>query len=77
MNKKKKDTGEAADSDLPRVCQFCENASPLCDEDNVLCLRKGIVNKEYCCRRYAYDPLKRVPKPLPPFPKLSPDDLVL
>ncbi|MDD6800086.1 MAG: hypothetical protein PUE85_06700 [Firmicutes bacterium] len=70
-NKKNKE------NNVPRLCCFCENASIINDESNVLCSRKGIVNREYCCRRFQYDPLKRVPKAPPAMPKLSEIDLVL
>lgn len=73
--RKKKESGNTAD--LPKVCCFCENASLINDEENVLCCKKGIVNREYKCRKFRYDPLKRVPKPLPEIPKLTEEDLVL
>ena len=63
--------------DLPCVCEFCEHAAIINDDENVLCERRGIVSREYKCRKFVYDPLKRFPKPLPPLPKLSEDDLVL
>ncbi len=63
--------------DLPCVCEYCEHAALLNDEYNVLCGKKGIVNRGYTCKRFAYDPLKRVPKTLPPLPKLSEEDLLL
>lgn len=72
FGKKKK-----ANPDLPRVCEFCEHASLITDESNVLCSLHGIVNREYRCKKYAYDPLKRVPRALPPLPKLSEEDLLL
>ncbi len=63
--------------DIPCVCEFCEHASIINDEANVLCETRGIVDREYKCKKFVYDPLKRDPKPLPPFPKLSEEDLVL
>ena len=57
------------DADLPRVCRFCERATLISDEDNVLCSLKGIVYADYCCRKFTYDPLKREPKMPPPIPK--------
>lgn len=63
--------------DLPRVCEFCEHASLITDEKNVLCALHGIVHREYRCKKYTYDPLKRVPRALPPLPKLSEEDLLL
>lgn len=62
--------------DIPYVCQFCEHAALINDECNVLCEYKGIVNREYKCKKYVYDPLKRVPRTLPPIPKLSEDDVM-
>lgn len=73
MSKKKKiDRPE-----LPKACLYCENATIITDDENVLCSRYGIVNKEFRCKKFAYDPLKRVPRPIPPMPKLSEDDLLI
>lgn len=63
--------------DLPRVCEFCEHASLINDEAHVLCTLHGIVKREYHCKKYTYDPLKRVPRTLPPLPKLSEEDVLL
>ncbi len=63
--------------DLPCVCEFCEHAATINDDTNVLCGLRGIVDKEYKCKKFLYDPLKRVPRPLPPLPKLTEEDLVL
>ncbi len=47
---------------LTRVCAYCEHAKTIWDEKTMLCSRKGIVSREYCCRAFAYDPLKRKPE---------------
>lgn len=44
-----------------RICAFCENCVPVFDSDTVLCEKHGIVSKGYSCRKFSYDPLKRVP----------------
>lgn len=44
-----------------RICAYCEKASKLFDADTVLCKDKGVVSKGYSCKRFSYDPLKRVP----------------
>ena len=72
MSGKKKIAGP----DLPRACEFCENAAHLSDEENVLCAKHGVVNKAYCCSKFVYDPLKRVPRAMPPLPKLNEEDLM-
>jgi hypothetical protein len=66
---KRRIKSEFGEADLPRVCRFCERATLINDEDNVLCSVKGIVFADYCCRKFSYDPLKREPKMPPPIPK--------
>ena len=58
LKKNKKHTNP----DTPKMCLYCENATIISDDDNVLCSIKGIVNKEYRCKKCIYDPLKRRPK---------------
>lgn len=51
---------------IERSCTYCQYGTVL-DEEQVLCTKKGIVNPENGCRKFTYDPLKRVPlktKPL-------------
>ncbi len=52
-----------SERELERVCAYCENASPLYDRDFMLCQKKGVVGSGHVCRRFSYDPLKRVPVP--------------
>ena len=73
LKKNKKHTNP----DTPKMCLYCENATIISDDDNVLCSLKGIVNKEYRCKKCIYDPLKRIPTPIPSMPKLSEDDILI
>ena len=41
-------------------CVYCARGIPL-EEDKVLCSKRGIVDPGGACRRFQYDPLKRVP----------------
>ena len=50
-------------------CAYCQRGARL-SEDKVMCLKKGIVSAASQCRRFQYDPLKRVP-PKPPALSLS------
>ena len=43
------------------ICAYCEYAVPVFDEDSALCEKNGIVRKDYSCKKFSYDPLKRVP----------------
>jgi len=62
---------QKTESDRPRMCRYCENASELRSEDEVLCKLHGIVDGGYRCRKFMYDPLKRRPRMLPDIPKLD------
>ncbi len=41
-------------------CAYCQYAQRL-SEEQMTCLKKGIVNAGNSCRKFSYDPLKRVP----------------
>ena len=48
-------------------CVYCANGASIGNEQ-IACLHRGIVPEGYHCRRFVYDPLKRVParpRPLP------------
>ena len=46
--------------DIARACAYCTHAARF-DEAACVCDRKGIVPSDSSCRRFRYDPLKRVP----------------
>lgn len=50
-------------------CAYCSRGVRL-DETQVMCIKKGIVSADESCRRFQYDPLKRVP-PRPAAPDFS------
>ena len=54
MDKKQKNS-------LEKMCRVCEWAHGLQDEDTMLCEKKGVVQSDYFCRHFRYDPLKRIP----------------
>lgn len=54
-----------------RICAYCEKAVPVFDKDSVLCEKNGIVSKAYSCKRFSYDPLKRVPPKIQAAPTLE------
>ena len=43
-----------------RSCSYCANATKM-DEDQYLCIKKGIVVDTQKCRKFKYDPCKRIP----------------
>ena len=42
-------------------CEYCVYARVPEDRSMVLCTKKGLVEFDGSCRRFKYDPLKRVP----------------
>lgn len=54
------------------ACAYCRLG--ISCGDVVLCGSKGIVDKNFKCRRFRYDPIKRVPDVPAPLLKYSPDD---
>lgn len=59
-------------------CAYCKHGAKL-GEDRIMCLKKGIVGAAGSCRRFKYDPLKRVPpKPVSAdFSHLKEEDFAL
>ena len=39
-----------------------ESARALSDPDTMLCVKAGVVDASFSCRKFRYDPLKRDPK---------------
>ena len=44
----------------PRSCSYCVYGTRL-NDDEVLCIKKGIVGVGKTCCKFKYDPCKRVP----------------
>lgn len=61
------------------ACKHCEHGKFFKNQDknHILCSRKGVVAPDYHCRKYKYDPLKRVPKKNPTLPSYKQSDFTL
>lgn len=59
------------------VCRNCKHGRLSPEGDTVLCIKKGIVDPDGSCRRYSYDPLKRVPRKMPAVREANPEDFDL
>ncbi len=59
-------------------CAYCTRAGRI-DDGRMICKKRGIVPAEDKCRRFRYDPLKRVPaRPKPHrFGEFRPEDFQL
>ena len=45
---------------IARSCSYCMYATKVGDEQ-MLCMKRGIVSKYSACRKFSYDPCKRIP----------------
>ena len=45
---------------IEKSCAYCANGTKIGD-GQVLCMKKGVVPEDSKCRKFAYDPCKRVP----------------
>ena len=60
------------------LCAYCTRAGQI-DNVKMICLKRGIVSVEGSCKRFRYDPLKRVPpRPKPKsVEEFKPEDFLL
>lgn len=58
-------------------CEHCELARLSPDGETVLCPKKGIVARDFFCKKYKYDIMKRIPKKAPKLPEFSEEDFKL
>ena len=45
---------------IEKSCSYCRFGTML-DDNTALCAKRGVVSAERKCRKFKYDPLKRVP----------------
>ncbi len=45
---------------IPRSCEYCANGTKI-DEEQILCSKRGVVTEMEKCRKFKYDPCKRIP----------------
>lgn len=45
---------------IDRYCTYCQFAGKV-DEESMICQKYGVVPASHHCRKFRYDPLKRVP----------------
>ncbi len=64
--------------DQPHCCSCCAHSTKL-NEDQMLCTKRGPVSTQHSCRKFTYDPLKRIPvkKKAPDFSSYDEEDFSL
>lgn len=58
-------------------CAYCKHGTPAPDNEHVLCVKKGVLDKNFSCKKFSYDPLKRVPEKLPELGTYTAEDFKL
>lgn len=63
---------------IERCCSYCAHGTKI-DDEQVLCVKRGVVSADGGCRRFSYDPCKRIPPKAKPvdFEKFSEEDFSL
>ena len=62
---------------LSPKCEYCANGRPSPDGVNVLCKKMGVVSRDFHCKRFKYDIMKRVPKRAPELQSFEEEDFSL
>lgn len=47
--------------DIVSSCSYCAHGRLAPDKESILCMKKGVVDTDYSCGKFKYDPLKRKP----------------
>ena len=42
-------------------CEYCKHGKLAADNTNILCPKIGVISKDHSCKKFSYDPLKRIP----------------
>lgn len=56
------------------VCHLCVHGRKSADGEVILCLLKGVTDPGDRCRKFQYDPLRRVPFRQPPLTTYTAED---
>ena len=59
------------------ACEYCRHGTGIRDNQMILCEKQGVVAPYYSCRKFVYDPLKRVPRSTPKLQQFDESDFTL
>jgi len=46
---------------IERACSYCQHGTEI-EDGLILCSKKGLKTPEFQCRKFKYDPCKRIPQ---------------
>lgn len=64
-------------NDIKPACKYCTEAFQPLGDDRVLCMKKGIMPLDHACKKFSYDPIKRIPPRPKPMERFSEEDFSL
>lgn len=62
---------------LSPACKYCEFAVISSFDEDIICRKQGVTRPDDRCRKYKYDPFKRVPKKITISKNYSDEDFKL
>lgn len=65
------------EKDISPSCSYCAHGKTAPDGETVLCRKNGVVEKDFSCRKFSYDVLKRQPRRPRPLDKFNAEDFEL
>lgn len=63
--------------EIAPACAYCKRGRKCPGSDRILCKKNGVMEAADACRRFRYDPLKRVPRRPQRLPVYKPEDFTL
>lgn len=63
--------------DITAECSVCRFGRALPDGSGILCEKCGVRRPDSSCKKFKYDPLKRVPRRMPAMMEFSKEDFEL
>lgn len=43
------------------MCIYCEYGKKIVTTDDIVCSKKGFVKPDFCCKKFKYTPINRIP----------------
>ena len=69
--------GRYFSDDIPPKCEYCAVGRTGADNSVVLCTKCGVMAPEDSCKKFVYDPLRRVPKTAPELERFDEKEFLL
>ena len=58
-------------------CAYCRHGTKFIKQKTILCIKFGVVDAYYSCKKFKYDPFKRIPKTQKKLNNFNADDFLI